>query len=143
MKPIAIVLLCLSISAFAAEACAASPREVVEARMRALNEHDLEAFLGTYSEEVRIYVYPDQLLTTGRSGLESIFGPMMAAKDGSVELHRVIAVDSFVIVERTFSYGDVSEPGVAIYEVRDDLIRSVRFVRDGRRATRIPREDPR
>lgn len=116
-----------------------SPREVVEARMKALNENDLQSFLALYAEDVEIFVYPDIPLSSGRDRLAEIFSPLFAAGDVAVVVESVIAVDSFVVVERTFSFGDVSEPGVAIYEVREGLIRSVSFVRDTRRAKTIQR----
>ena len=35
-----------------------SPLDIVNQRMRAYNEHDLDAFLSTYAEEVEVFTYP-------------------------------------------------------------------------------------
>ena len=51
---------------------ARSPLEVVNLRMQAYNEHDLDALLSTYSEEVEIFTYPDQSLGKGKRRLESL-----------------------------------------------------------------------
>ena len=128
----------LSVS-FAQEA-ARSPLETVQARMDALNDHDLAHFLGTYADDVQIFVYPNTPLSAGKKNLSDIFGPLMAARDVQVTVLSMQAAEAYVVVDRVVSYGDVSEPGIAIYEVRDGLIRSVTFLRDSRRAPRVPRE---
>ena len=116
------------------------PLAVVEARMDALNDHDLTRFLATYAEDVQIFLYPNTPLSSGKKNLSDIFGPLMAARDVEVTVLSMQAAEAYVVVDRVVSYGDVSEPGIAIYEVRDGLIRSVTFLRDSRRAPRVPRE---
>ncbi|MEO1037308.1 MAG: nuclear transport factor 2 family protein [Pseudomonadota bacterium] len=113
------------------------PVDAVDARVQALNDHDLEAFLDAHAPNVAIGVYPDRELGRGREHLEFIFGEVIAAKAVSVEIHRVIEADSFVIVESTTTFRDGSETGVAVYEVRNGRIQSIRFVRDSLRANRV------
>ena len=134
-----LVLSVLSPVSFAQEA-AQSPLETVQARMDALNDHDLTRFLATYAEDVQIFIYPNTPLSSGKKNLSDIFGPLMAAGDVEVAVLSMQAAEAYVVVDRVVSYGDVSEPGIAIYEVRDGLIRSVTFLRDSRRAPRVPRE---
>ncbi|MEL7537774.1 MAG: nuclear transport factor 2 family protein [Pseudomonadota bacterium] len=114
-----------------------TPRTIVERRAHALNKHDLAAFLDVHAADVAIGVYPDRELGRGREHLEFIFGEVIAAKAVSVEIHRVIEADSFVIVESTMTFRDGSETGVAVYEVRNGRIQSIRFVRDSLRANRV------
>lgn len=110
--------------------------------MAALNARDLAAFLRLYADDVEVLVYPATPLTSGKAALAELFEPLFASGDVEVQVHHLAAVDSFVIVERTFSYHRISEPGVAIYEVRDGLITRVSFVRDSRRAEQVPRQRP-
>lgn len=114
-----------------------SPTDVVMARMNALNQHDFEAFLSTYADDVWIGVYPDQELGSGHDHLEFIFAQRFAEKTLSVEVHDLHAADGYVVSETTTTFPDGTETGLAIYEVRNGLIRSVRFLRDGRRAKRV------
>lgn len=113
------------------------PVEVVNKRMRALNDHDFDRFVSTYADDVVFGVYPDLELGRGHAHVKFVFSQAFSKRQVSVEVHRVIQADRFVIVESTTSFANGTETGVAIYEVRDGRIRSVRFVRDGRRAKRV------
>ena len=107
-----------------------SPLTVVNLRMQAYNNHDLEAFLKTYSEEIEIFTYPDTSLGSGKKHMQNLFEPMFNEGSVSVEIHHQIAKDGYVINHETVTYGDDKTEYVSIYEVRDGLITTVRFVRD-------------
>ncbi|MCH9646842.1 MAG: nuclear transport factor 2 family protein [Deltaproteobacteria bacterium] len=109
---------------------ARSPLETVNLRMRAYNEHDLDTILSTYSKNVQIYTYPDRSLGTGKSRLEGLFEEMFREGAVRVDIHHQITKDSYVINHETVISGGEETEYVSIYEVRDGLIRSVRFVRD-------------
>ena len=107
-----------------------SPIEVVDARMRAYNDHDLESFLKVYADDAKIYTYPDNELTSGKAGLQSIFESLFKEGLVKVTIHSQIKKDSYVINHETVDYGHEKIEYVSIYEVRNGLITSVRFVRD-------------
>lgn len=107
-----------------------SPREIVDARMEAYNDHDLASFLELYADDVEIFTYPDKALTVGKVGLRSIFEPMFKEGVVKVTIHSQIEKDSYVVNHETVDYGGEEIEYVSIYEVRGGLIRSVRFVRD-------------
>jgi hypothetical protein len=106
------------------------PLEVVNKRMNAYNQHDLKAFLATYSDDVQVYTYPDKLLAEGKVHLQSIFEPMFEEGDIAVKIHQQIEKDSYVINEETVIYSGKKTNYVSIYKVVDGLITEVRFVRD-------------
>jgi len=112
------------------ETVARSPLETVNLRMQAYNEHDLDAFLSTYSENVAIYTYPDKSLGNGKKHLESLFEDLFRRGSARVDIHHQITKDSYVINHETVVSGNEETEYVSIYEVRGGLIRSVRFVRD-------------
>lgn len=107
-----------------------SPIAVVDARMQAYNNHDLESFLKVYADDVKIYTYPDKKLTSGKAGLQSIFESLFEEGLVKVTIHSQIEKDSYVINHETVDYGHEKIEYVSIYEVRNGLIISVRFVRD-------------
>ena len=107
-----------------------TPLETVNLRMDAYNNHDIEGFLSVYADDVTIYTYPDKKLSQGTKHLRSIFESMFEDKSVSVEIHHQIAKDGYVINHETVNYKDKKTEYVSIYEVRDGLITSVRFVRD-------------
>ncbi|MEO0421872.1 MAG: nuclear transport factor 2 family protein [Pseudomonadota bacterium] len=131
------ILLLLLLSAHASNA--QSPQEVVTARMDALNAHDLSALMDLYAEDVVISVFPGTPLTSGRGALRELFASLVETGDAEVTVTSMLASGPFVVVERTFSYGQVSEPGIAVYRVEGGLITHVEFLRDGRRAKRVDR----
>ena len=107
-----------------------SPIDIVNLRMRAYNDHDIDKFLSVYSDSVTIYTYPDKQLAKGKTHLKTIFEPMFKEKSVSVKIHHQIAIDSYVINHETVNYSGNKTEYVSVYEVRNGLITSVRFVRD-------------
>ena len=107
-----------------------TPLETVNQRMSAYNRHDLRAFLDVYADGIEIFNYPDSSLGKGKQHLRSIFEPMFEEGAVQVEVHHQITKDSYVVNHETVTYGDTTTEYVSIYEVRDGLIQSVRFVRD-------------
>ena len=107
-----------------------TPLETVKERMDAYNRHDLTAFLQLYDDGVTIFTYPDKSLGKGKEHIRRIFEPMFQEGIVEVEIHHQIAIDSFVVNHETVRDGDKQTEYVSIYEVRDGLIQSVRFVRD-------------
>jgi len=107
-----------------------SPLEIVNRRMQAYNNHNIEDFMALYAEDFEVYTYPDVLLGKGKAHLRSLFEPMLNQKSLQVEIHHQIVKDSFVINHETVTDGDSKTEYVSIYEVRNGLILSVRFVRD-------------
>lgn len=107
-----------------------TPLAIVNQRMAAYNRHDIDEFLDLYSDDIAIFTYPDRHLGQGRDHLKRIFEPLFAEGKAHVEVHAQIVKDSFVINHETVDYGDRQVEYVSIYEVRDGLIQSVRFVRD-------------
>ena len=59
MKNYRALLFIVSIVTTAIPCWAQTPLEIVNVRMEAHNNHDIEKFLGTYSDDIRIYDYPD------------------------------------------------------------------------------------
>lgn len=112
------------------EAGTRAPLDVVNDRMSAYNRHDLRAFTATYAPEVEFFTYPDKSLGRGHEHLRSIFEPMFERGVVQVTVHHQVAKDSYVINHETVDERGTQTEYVSIYEVRGDLIQSVRFVRD-------------
>lgn len=111
-----------------------SPLEIVNERHRALNAHDLDAFLATYAEDVEIFVYPSKKLGDGKKHIRKIFSLYIEKKDIRTKVKRTMESDGYVVVESATTFGKKTESSIAIYEVREDKIQSVRFLRDSLRA---------
>jgi len=107
-----------------------TPLQVVNERMSAYNDHDIEAFMQTYGESIEISTYSGKSLGKGKKHIQSIFAPMFQEGEVQVEIHHQIAKDGYVVNHETVSDRDKTTEYVSIYEVRDGLIQSVCFIRD-------------
>lgn len=106
------------------------PLEIVNKRMNFYNQHTFLDFIKLYSEDVKIYTYPDQLLGTGTKNFSSIFKPKFKSKSIQVEIISQMNNGKHVINHEIVTEDGVETKYVSIYEVNDGLITSVRFVRD-------------
>lgn len=107
-----------------------TPLEIVNKRMAFYNEHNFTEFIKLYSPDVEIYTYPDQLLATGSDNITSIFKPKFIAKSVKVEIISQMFNGNYVINHEIVSENGTQTKYVSIYEVRNGLIKSVKFVRD-------------
>lgn len=104
--------------------------KIVNQRMDAYNEHDIDGFMALYADEFEVFTYPDRSLGKGKQHLRSLFEPMFQEGIARVKVHGQFTKDSFVVNHETVDYGTTTTDYMSIYEVRDGLIQSVRFVRD-------------
>lgn len=86
--------------------------------------------MAVYSEDIEVFTYPNKSLGKGKEHLRSIFEPMFKEGGVHVEIHHQIVNDSYVVNHETVIYGDTATDYISIYEVRDSLILTVRFVRN-------------
>lgn len=108
-----------------------SPLEVVNMRMDAHNNHNLEAFLAMYSEEIQIYDYPNTPIgKMGKAHIKSIFKPLFTTRSVNVKIHHQIEHGDYVVNHETVTRQGKVTNYVSIYEVRNGLITNVRFLRD-------------
>ena len=107
-----------------------TPLEIVNKRMELYNQHNIEGFIKLYADDVKIYTYPDKLLGTGKEKITSIFKPKFAAQSIHVKIVSQINNGRHVINHEIVTEDGVETKYVSIYEVKDGLITSVRFVRD-------------
>lgn len=107
-----------------------SPVEVVNKRMDFYNQHNFSEFIKLYSPDVEIYTYPNTLLATGTDNMASIFKPKFTAKSIKVEIVSQMFNGNYVINSEIVSENGMQTKYISIYEVKEGLIRSVKFVRD-------------
>lgn len=107
-----------------------NPEDVVQQQVNAYNARDIEAFLAAYSAEVKIYNHPDTLLTSGREAMRKTYQQMFQLATLHCKIVNRIRMGHFVIDQEQISGapdGSVVNV-VAIYEVREGLIRRVWFI---------------
>ena len=116
----------------AAAAAVTAAERVVQAQLEAYNRHDLDAFVATYAPDARGYAYPDRPTFTGAAELRTRYGQFFAAAPTvRARIVRRIAQGNYVIDHEEITGmpgADGAVRAVAIYEVREGRIASVRFV---------------
>jgi hypothetical protein len=110
----------------------ASPREIVDRQMAAYNARDIDAYCALYAPDAVISDVNDGKVRS--RGMEEIRRNYTTRFNNSPNLHYDIKarmeLGAYVIDhELVTGIGDEPLEVIAIYEVRDSLIQTVRFVR--------------
>jgi len=95
------------------------------------NKRDIEAFLKPYSENVKVYTFPDQLLYEGKAKMREEYTEMF---NQLPELHCKL-VNRIVLNNKVIDHEEVvflkSQPAlfaIAVYTITDGKISEVRFM---------------
>lgn len=124
-KVLLIALLFTSIWSFAQEK---TPEQIVQEQVEAYNSRDIEAFLSFYSEDVKIYTFPNKLESDGKAAMREGYASFFKnAKVLNCTITKRIVRNSVVIDEELVKYNDTEFTGVAIYEVENGKIVKVTF----------------
>lgn len=105
------------------------PETIVQKQVEAYNSIDLEAFLSFYSDDVKIYTFPNKLETDGKAAMRESYATFFKnAKVLECKIVKRIVKNNTVIDEELVKYNDIEFTGVAIYEVKNNKIVRVTFV---------------
>ncbi len=130
LSTVIIFCLCFSFGIAQEQNIAPTPLEIVNKRMDFYNQHNFIEFIKLYATDIEIYTYPNKLLATGTDNIASIFEPKFIAKSIKVKIVSQMYNGNYVINHEIVSENGIETKYISIYEVKDGLIRSVKFVRD-------------
>ncbi len=107
------------------------PEALAQRQLNAYNARDLETFVAQYDPEVEIVDLDGKLVSKGRKAFRERYAERFAASPKlHCELVKRMVLGTFVIdEERVTGAGPDPIHAAAIYEMKDGLIRRVRFVR--------------
>lgn len=126
-KKLILIILLLSGSSIS---WAKTPLEVVNDRMSAHNEHDIEKFLSCYSENIQVYDFPDTPLgSSGKDHIRKIFTPLFNKKSVKTTVKSQMVNGKYVVNRETVVREEKTTEYISIYEVENELIQSVRFIK--------------
>ena len=105
------------------------PVAVVQRQLEAYNARDLDRFAAQYAEDIALYRMPaEQPTTRGKQQFREVYRQRFASANLHAEiLSRIVTGSKVIDHERIVGIRDVPIEAVAVYEVRDGLIRTVWF----------------
>lgn len=109
---------------------AESPEAIVQKQLNAYNSRDIEAFTDTYSENVSVSDFPNDLSFKGKEKMhESYAGFFESTPDLNCEIKNRMVIGNKVIDEEYLTVNGKNFGAVAIYEVLNGKIAKVTFLR--------------
>jgi imidazolonepropionase-like amidohydrolase len=107
-----------------------SPEILAQQQLNAYNARDLEAFLAPYSDSVKIYRFPNQLMMQGKEAMRQQYGEMFKRLP---DLHcrlvsRMVQGNTVIDQESVTGMGDKPVSAIAIYQVEKGKIVTVTFI---------------
>lgn len=106
-----------------------TPEQVVQEQLEAYNSRDIETFLSFYSEDVKIYTFPNKLESDGKVAMREGYASFFKnAKVLNCTIKNRIVSKNIVIDDELVKYNDTEFGGIAIYEVENNKIVKVTFI---------------
>lgn len=106
-----------------------NPENIVQKQLDAYNSRDIEAFVATYSEDIKLYQYPNKLNSDGQDALRKGYeGFFESTPDLRGEIKNRIVIGNKVIDEEYVTMNGNNFKAIAIYEVENGKISKVTFI---------------
>lgn len=107
-----------------------SPAKIVQKQLDAYNARDIDAFMDTYSEDIKLYNFPNLLTAQGKSTMEAQYKVFFEnTPDLHCDIKNRIVIGNKVIDEEYVTINGSHISAVAIYEVENGKIVKVTFLR--------------
>ncbi len=104
--------------------------KLVQEQVEAYNRHDLDAFLKTYSSDIKTYAFPDKAMSSGQESMRETYGKIFKRDpDLKVKIANRIVQGEYIIYQEAVS--GIARPftAVAIYRVQEGKISAVWFLK--------------
>ncbi len=108
---------------------AENPEEIVQKQLDAYNARDIDSFMATYSDDVKLYDFPNTKTTEGQEKMrEGYVGFFKTTTDLHCEIKNRMVIGNIVIDEEYITANGNNFSAIAIYEVEDGKIAKVTFL---------------
>lgn len=103
---------------------------IVQNQLDAYNARDIDAFLNTYSDDVQVYNFPNELNYAGKEKMRENYANFFdSTPDLNCEIKNRIVIGNKVIDKEKVTANGTTFNAVAIYEVKNGKIAKVTFIR--------------
>jgi uncharacterized protein (TIGR02246 family) len=102
---------------------------IIQEQVEAYNKHDLDAFLATYSPDIRLHEFPGKVTSSGLEEMRKQYGALFARAPGlKAEITKRIVQGNYVIDHEKVTFGGRESTAVAIYQIGGGKIVNVWFI---------------
>ena len=106
------------------------PEKLVQQQLIAYNTRNIDTFLEPYSDDVELYMFPNQLLGKGKNFMRKDYAEMFK---NTPNLHcdiknRTVLGNTVIDHEVVSGFGSNHLESIAIYEIKNDKIAKVYFI---------------
>ena len=106
-----------------------SPESLAQEQLNAYNNHDLEAFLKPYAEDVEVYTFPDQLRFKGKEEMRKRYQFITRTPQLYCDLqNRIVQGNTVIDHEKVYGFGSQPVYVIAVYKMENGKIKKVYFI---------------
>ena len=106
-----------------------NPESIVNKQLLAYNNRELDNFIETYSNDIKLYFFPNQLISEGHDSMRKQYGTMFETiLDLNAQIVNRMVLGNKVIDKEKVLYNGSIFYAIAIYEVNDGKISKVTFI---------------
>ena len=106
-----------------------NPEIIVNKQLEAYNNKDVDAFAYTYTDNIKLYSFPETLNTEGKDALKKGYASFFkSVPDLNAEIINRIVIGNMVIDNEKVLVNGKTFCAIAIYEVKNELISKVTFI---------------
>ncbi|WP_299438876.1 amidohydrolase family protein [uncultured Aquimarina sp.] len=106
-----------------------TPEQVVQRQVNAYNARNIDAFMDTYADDIKIYNFPEKLSMSGKEEMRKSFHNMFEKVPNLYcEIKNRIVLGNKVVDREYVRFGEKYSSVIAIYEITDGKISKVTFL---------------
>ena len=108
-----------------------SPEHIVQQQLEAYNSGDIDGFMATYSNDIKLVQFPNTVMSEGKAAMRQQYNNMFSSiQDLNAEIVSRTLIGNKVIDKEKVTANGTTFYAVAIYEVTNGLISNVTFIRE-------------
>ena len=102
-----------------------SPLQIVDRQLRAYNQGNIDAFVGTYSKDIKVHSFGGGIMISGERDLRENYSELFKNGGVNCSIEKRMTMGNAVIDYEIISGGVVTARALAVYEVEAGLISRV------------------
>ncbi len=103
--------------------------KIIQTQLEAYNNRDIDAFMATYTSDIKLYDYPEKLKSEGQKSIRESYSKFFKnTPDLHAFIKKRIVIGNKVIDEEQVTINGKIYNAVAIYEVENGKIKKVTFI---------------